>query len=139
MEIKVLLDTGGAAAAGVDRNALIENIQAELDKVTADAGAVPVKPRKKAPPEGAQGDLAAIQWIIDIATNPAMAKAYAYGVIMAINAIVKAMKSKESGDQKGTDKGPEKGPVKISVHGKNIVLPAVTSTIKSFLEKIGDE
>ncbi|ESX00684.1 hypothetical protein X769_22580 [Mesorhizobium sp. LSJC268A00] len=139
MEIKIVLDTGGAAAAGVDRDALIANIQAELDKITSDAGATPVKPKKKAPPGGAQGDLAAIQWLVDIATNPAMAKLYAQGLIMAINAILKVAKSKEAEGKKTADPSTEKAPVQISVSGEKIALPAATSVIKAILDKIGDE
>src|SRR4051812_7593005 len=96
MKITVLLDTRGAAAAGVDHDALVSDIQAELDKLTASAGAGAIKPVHQPPPKGAQGDVSAIQWLIDIATDPAMAKAYAQALIYAINTILQAAKSKQA-------------------------------------------
>jgi hypothetical protein len=141
MQIKVVLDSGGAAVAGVDRDALIGNIQAELDKLTANAGMEPAKPIKKAAPKSAQGDVAIIQWLIDVATNPAMAKVYAQALVFALNEILRATKQKDVPRSKSTSKTPPRGEfsVRITVLGKQIALPAATSAIKGILDKLGGE
>ena len=139
VDIQVVLDTQGAAVAGVDRGALIADLQAELDKLAAAANVASPKPDKASPPEGAQGDAALIHWLIDFATNPAMARVYAQGLIMAINAIVSAVKPNTDNSVDGpggNEKGP-KVPVRITISGKEIVLPVATSAIKAFLDSLG--
>lgn len=139
MEIKVVLNTGGDAAPGLDRDALVADIQAELDKAAEAASSPPAKLKKTPAPEGAQGDFSAFQWILDIAADPAMAKLYARGIIMAINALLMAARSKEPGSKDSTDNTAEKPTVEISVLGKKIALPVATSVIKTILDKLGDE
>ncbi|WP_027053650.1 hypothetical protein [Mesorhizobium erdmanii] len=139
MKIEVILDTGGSATAGVDRDAFVANIQAELDKLAAAAGTKAPKPKERPAPPGAQGDLSALQWIIDIATDPAMAKTYASALIYGINQIIAAATSKQSGEkraQKGEASGEEKPIVKIKFLGKELALPVATSVIKKILESI---
>ncbi|RTM00950.1 MAG: hypothetical protein EKK31_22155 [Hyphomicrobiales bacterium] len=139
MKIEVTMDTGGSAAAGVDRDALVTNIQAELDKLAVTTGTKAPKPKERPAPPGAQGDLSALHWIIDIATDPAMAKAYASALIYAINEIVAAATSKQSGEkptQSGDAEGGEKPTVKIKFLGKEVALPIAASVIKKILESI---
>lgn len=130
MKFEVIMDTGGSAVAGVDRDALIANIQAELDKLAAAAGTAAPTPEEQPAPAGAQGDLSALQWIIEIATDPAMAKAYATGLIYGINQIIAAATSKQGRDKPSDDKdsGGEKPVVKIKFLGTEVALPVQANT-----------
>lgn len=133
------MDTGGSATAGVDRDALVANIQAELDKLASTAGAKAPKPKERPAPPGAQGDLSALHWIIDIATDPAMAKAYATALVYAINEIIAAATSKQSGEKPGPNEEiarEEKPAVKIKFLGKEVALPVAVNVIKKILESI---
>lgn len=139
MDIAVALDTQGAAVAGVDRNALITNVQAELDKLAAATNVQSPRPDKEPPPPGAQGDAALVHWLIHFATDPSMARVYAQGLIMAINAIVSAAKpgTGEANDPSRTENKGSKGPIRIAILGKEIILPVATSAIKAFLDTLG--
>jgi hypothetical protein len=137
MKISVSLDTNGAAAAGVDRDALIANLQAEMDKLADAANAARPEPDKQPPPAGAQGDAAIVQWIIEVATDPAMAKLYAQGLLMALNSIIGAAKKKEVPAEVGDEsQSTAKRPVKVTLSGKEIGLPVTTAIIKTFLEDL---
>ena len=145
MQIRITLDTGGAAIAGVDRDELVADIQAEVDKLAGEVGTETAKPDYEAAPRDAQGDISVIQWLIEVATDPEMAKFYARALILSINAILSAAKSKETKDNKKGSKGPkpddanDRSIVRISVLGKEFMLPATTSAIKSILNNLGDE
>ncbi|SPU47821.1 Uncharacterised protein [Brevundimonas diminuta] len=136
MDIRVAFDTNGAAVEGVDHAALVADLQAELDKLAAEANVAPPKPDKQSPPEGAQGDAALIQWALDIATDPAMAKVYAQGLLLAINSILTAAKSKEAPAE--TEATQQKRAVTVSIFGKDIGLPVATAVIKTFLDHLQD-
>lgn len=141
MKIQVAFDTSGAATAGVDREALVADLQAELDKLAETAGVDAPAPDKSSPPEGAQGDAAIIQWLLEVASDPAMAKAYAQGLLLAINSILNAAKGRESetADQsKEAEQSPPKKPVTVTIFGKEIGLPVATTVIKTFLENLQD-
>ena len=139
MEIRVAFDTNGAAAAGVDRAALIADLQAELDKLAEAAKVAPPKPDKQAPPAGAQGDAAVVQWILEVATDPAMAKLYAQGLLLAINSILSAAKNREapSTETSESEQHTTKA-IKVTVFGKELGLPVAASVIKTFLEHLQD-
>lgn len=141
MKIDVLFDTLGAAPAGIDREAVIANIQAEVDKLTEAAKSAPASKKMVAPPEGAQGDLSGVQWLIDIATDPEMAKIYAKGLIFALNAILASSYIGKSSDTKAEGEKDSAKPVKVTVKDKNlvkeIILPAATAVIKEFLDSLG--
>ncbi|MDB5539910.1 MAG: hypothetical protein JWQ89_1637 [Devosia sp.] len=139
MKIEVIMDTGGVATAGVDRAALVDNIQAELDKLAATAKTAAPQPKAQPAPAGAQGDLSVLQWILDIAADPVMAKAYASGLVYAINQILNAARSEQSGDKADQTSGSdtdEKPVVKISIFGRDLALPVATAVIKKFLESL---
>jgi hypothetical protein len=144
MDIEIVFDTNGSAVAGVDRHVLVADIQAELDKLASQAGAKPIQPTRQLPPEGAQGDFASLHWLLHMATDPAMAKVYAQGLVFAINSLLAAAKSKENGDtgSAGKPANPSQAPaekllVNISLLGKEIALPATTAVIKAILDQIG--
>jgi hypothetical protein len=55
MDVEVVLDTGGAAVAGVDRDALIADMQAELNKLASAAGTTTVQPKQLVEPSPVEG------------------------------------------------------------------------------------
>ncbi len=139
MEVRVAFDTSGAAAAGVDRDSLIADLQAELDKLATRADAPTPKPDKSPPPEGAQGDAAIIHWLLHVAADPAMAKVYAQGLLTAINSILTAAQSREtesSASSEGQEPAPKPKPVTIKLLGQEIALPVATAMIKAFLDQL---
>ena len=145
MQIQLVLDTGGAPA-GINREALIADIQAEIDKLTAATGAAAAKPAHQPVPKGAQGDVAIIHWLVKLATNPAMSATYARALIFALNTILQAAKSKKSApkadDKKasaeGTSAADEKPRLAIKFPVGELILPATTAAIKLILDKLSD-
>jgi hypothetical protein len=67
MQIGVNFDTGGVAVSGVDQQRLIDDIQAEVDKLTSKLQIESVRPGRTRPPPGAQGDWGSFHWVIDFA------------------------------------------------------------------------
>ncbi|WP_456854389.1 hypothetical protein [Bradyrhizobium sp. USDA 4501] len=72
----MVLDTKESATAGIDRATLISNTQAEVDKFSTQLGVKAVPAHQKPAPAGAQGDASVTEWVMKIATDPAMVKAY---------------------------------------------------------------
>lgn len=152
MQINVIFETYGTAVAGVNKEALTANLQAELDKFAASVGAEPPKAKTKAAPPGAQGDFSAVQWLIDMASDPAMSKAYVKALIFAINALLQAAGAKEAKPEPPPKRGKrasksakksteteDEPAVRIAILGKEIALPAATSAINALLKQLGDE
>lgn len=145
MEIEFVLETDGAAVAGIDRVALVADIQAELDKFVLTAGAPPAEPTPRTAPAGAQGDWTAIHWLLHVAAEPSMAKVYAQGLIFAINTILEAAKSKETKGSEASRKEttsaslPGKPSVTVKMIGKEIALPATTIAIRLMLDQLGNQ
>jgi hypothetical protein len=145
MQMQLELDTGGAPA-GNNRQALVADVQAEIDKLAAAAGATTAKPAHQPVPKGAQGDVAVIHWLVKLATNPSMSVTYAKALIFALNTILQAAKSKKA-VSKAEDKKPsaeaanmpeEKPRLTIKFSVGDLVLPATTAAIKIILDKLGD-
>jgi hypothetical protein len=140
MDLAIVFDTKGSSVAGIDRDALIANIQAEVDKFSSKLGAKPVSATKKPAPSGAQGDASITEWIMKVAADPAMVKAYAQILIFAINQLVSAAKAKEKGAEKTSGKKEaDDKPVKIKLFDKQILLPATQAAIKAVLDSIKDQ
>jgi len=138
MQLKLILDTGGAPT-GIDREALVNNIQAELDKFAKAVRAQPPKRTSEPVPEGAQGVISIIHWFIQVLTDPAMAPAYAKTLVYALNDILLAIRlSKKSAQNEQHDPKDEKPQIKLSISKIELILPAATATIKKFLESLGD-
>ncbi|MBX9646720.1 MAG: hypothetical protein K2X57_06670 [Xanthobacteraceae bacterium] len=142
MDIELLLDRRGAARAGVDYSALAANLQAEIDKLAKREGVTAGPPLEQGPPDGAQGDPALIHWLVHLATEPAMAKAYASALIFALNEIVAAIRPKNaSGTAIAEDDKSDNAPAHLSVRikklGNDVVLPTTTAAIQAFLENLG--
>ena len=142
MQIKLVLDTGGAPA-GINREALVADIQAELDKLTKTAGTGDAKASPQPVPEGAQGDIAIVHWLVRLAADPAMAPAYARGLIYALNAILQAAKSKMPAPKKdetkstSADAKEEKPRLSVTLPVGELVLPTTTAAIKAILDNLG--
>lgn len=143
MDLDLSLDRRGAAKAGVDYGALTENLQAEIDKLAKREGVTVAPPNEQAPPDGAQGDPALIHWLVQVATEPAMAKAYASALLFALNEILSAVRPKKGSSERAaegdkTDDAPARLNVRIAKFGKDVVLPTTTAVIRSFLEDLGN-
>jgi hypothetical protein len=159
MHVEVILDTGGAAVAGIDQQRLVDDIQAELDKLTSKGQTESAKAKRTRPPPGAQGDWASFHWVIDFVTDPKMAPVYARAVIYALNTILqsagfkksaaskKSARSKKSEVSKGFEGAskakkqsviPAEQPVRITVRDKEFLLPATTAAINAFLKHLGE-
>ena len=145
MKLNVVLDTKGVAAAGVDQNELIADIQAEVDKLASQLGSKPIKPRREQAPETAQTDMEILQWLIDIATDPEMARSYARVFIYSINSILTATKSRESNPDNslrknsGKRKSEDSSKARVEILGKKILLPTTARAIKAILKELGEE
>ncbi|MEY2536779.1 MAG: hypothetical protein QOG67_519 [Verrucomicrobiota bacterium] len=142
MDLTIAYDTKGSAVAGIDRNALIANIQAEVDKFSTQVGTKTVPATQKPAPPGAQGDSSITEWVMKVAADPAMVKTYIQILVFAINELVSAAKTKERGAEKkasSTSKEADDKPVKISILGKQILLPATQAVIKALIDNIKDQ
>jgi hypothetical protein len=139
MDLTIAYDTKGSAVAGIDRDALIANIQAEVDKFSTQVGAKAVTATQKPAPSGAQGDSSITEWVMKVAADPAMFKTYIQILVFAINELVSAAKTKERGAEKKSSKEADDKPVKISVLGKQILLPATQAVIKALIDSIKDQ
>lgn len=141
MDVELTLDRSGGSKAGVDYGALEDNLQAEIDKLAAQDNVTSGAPERSAAPDGAQGDHAMIQWLVHLATEPAMAKTYANALVFALNEIVGAVRSRQTATEEGTSAGdepPARLHVRLAKLGKNITLPTTTAAIQAFLEGVGD-
>lgn len=139
MDLTIAYDTKGSAVAGIDRDALIANIQAEVDKFSTQVGAKAVTATQKPAPSGAQGDSSITEWVMKVAADPVMLKTYIQILVFAINELVSAAKTKERGAEKKASKEADDKPVKISVLGKQILLPATQAVIKALIDNIKDQ
>lgn len=71
-----------------------------------------------------------------------MVKTYIQILVFAINELVSAAKTKERGAEKkasSTSKEADDKPVKISILGKQILLPATQAVIKALIDNIKDQ
>jgi hypothetical protein len=140
VDLTIVFDTKGSAVAGIDRAALIANIQAEIDKFSSQLGTKSVSATQKPAPSGAQGDSSITEWIMKIAADPAMVKAYVQILVFAINELVSAAKTKERGAERPSSKKEvDDKPVKITILSKQILLPATQAAIKAVIDSIKDQ
>ncbi|MEO1526571.1 MAG: hypothetical protein AAFX06_14135 [Planctomycetota bacterium] len=126
---------------GVDIAALVDNIDAEVQKFSSELGAE--SSQKKTPaPAGAQGDFGLVEWIIDAITDPDLARTYGTTLVFAINQLLNAVGKKDQqpkeAKEEQDDEPTEEPPAKIKMFGKEIALPATTHVIKKFLESLGE-
>jgi hypothetical protein len=141
MNIKVSLQGNAFTSAGIDRTAAVSDIEAEINKL---AKTLSVKPRRKETPapDGAQGELEIIEWIIKVAKDPKMAALYAKALIFAVNQIIEAWQSRKHERSDTHDDEADKKvkpPVKVTLSGKSIALPATTVAIQKFLKSLEND
>ena len=134
VNLEIELNSRGAAARGVDMQALQDNIQAELNKIAASAKIQEPRPTKSAPPAGAQGDAALIHWLLHLAGEPSMIKVYARAAVFGVNEFLRAARRRIEENENG-DKEPETLTVRIKRLAKDIVLPATEAAIKATLDE----
>lgn len=130
MRIEIEIDGKAAAIQGADIGALSSDIKSELDEFSKHLGADEPKRTEKRPEGGAQGEIELIQFLVELAKEPAAIKAAISSVVYAINEIANARS--KSGPQEDT----EKKSVKMKVLGKEVVLPATVAVIKQFIEDL---
>lgn len=150
MDILVRLDTGGAALAGIDYNALTDDITSELEKLAKSTGSKDPSLSKEAAPAGAMGDFSVVEWLLHVASQPAMAKVYAQTLVYAINAVLTSRKGNSGSSESSssdTSAAPEtksKQPpstghmVTIEVLGKEFLLPTATAVIQAVFDSLKD-
>ena len=141
MDIKISLKTNDVVAAGINQDAVIKDIEAEVNKLAEELNVTPKRNEKKAP-AGAQGGPEWIKWILKAAIDPKMAIFYAKAIIFAINKILNALKQNGSETEVSshdTKNIRQTQPITIKMLGKEITLPAATIIIQNFLKSIGDE
>lgn len=143
MQIKLVLDTEGVSA-GINRQALVADVQAELDKLTSAAGVQQAKPSPQPVPKGAQGDIAVIHWLVKLAADPVMSATYARALIYTLNAILRAVKSKvpapkkNDADASSNELKDDKPQLRVTLPVGDLVLPATTAVIKAVLDQLGE-
>jgi hypothetical protein len=136
MELQLNL-TCSDAHAGVDQQALIADVQAEVKKLEPYLTETP-KQVSLPPPRDAQGGLQVIQWLLHVASDPKMAVVYARAFIFAINKILESRTEKIATGQKGKGLQKKKRPTPITIKalGKELVLPTTSALIEEFLKSL---
>jgi hypothetical protein len=135
MNVTVSLNTGGSATAGVDRQALVDNIQAEVEKLASASGAAAPSTTYTEAPAGAQGDIFSVHWLLHLAQTPNMIKVYINGLVFALNSIASSARRPDASDKNGDEKA-NPPLVKVDVLGKEFLLPASVAVIQSILDSI---
>lgn len=130
-DVRVELETGGAATAGVDINALGRNIQAELNNFAAALDRPAPEVERVPPPEGAQGMDQALHWLMHFATEPPMLKVYAKSLLFTLNEIAMAARRTARSDD------APNFVVRVKALGKEIALPAATAAIQAVIDEAG--
>ncbi|NOC47327.1 hypothetical protein [Ruegeria sp. HKCCD7559] len=130
MELIVEFDSQIAAEKGVVTEDMLADLEAEIDGFAKHVGASSIGQSKKPAPDGAQGELELLQFLIEVAKEPMAIKAGISSLVYALNEIASA-KGKSA-----VDDPAEKKVAKLKVLGKEIVLPASIAVIKQFIEEV---
>jgi hypothetical protein len=136
MDITVILDTGGKSIEGLDKGALQADIEAEIQEFALRTNAKPPHRRTVSAPPGAQGEDQLIHWLVEVLKEPAMIGVYARTLVFALNELASSV-SKIRNKSKPTPGGTEHAQpfaVRVSILGREILLPAATAMVKQFLE-----
>ena len=137
MNITVSL-TPREAPAGIDQEHLTSDVEAEIKKLAARVETEPTRVDHPAP-QDAQGAHQIIEWVVNLATDPTMASAYAQGFLYALNQIVQGYLQKKSGPTESAPKKKAKSSTalaKVTIAGKTIFLPVATVAIREFLKSL---
>lgn len=105
-----------------------------------------LKEQARSAPHNAQGDVDLLTFTLDVASNPAMIRAYLNALLFGLDAIVR----KSRGEDAPKPEQPENpdgqktldmstGPrLDVKVLNREIVLPATTAFISEFVKTIAD-
>lgn len=129
--------TYSEAHAGVDQEALLADLEAEVAKVEPYLGKKP-KQVSLAAPQEAQGEVHIIQWLLDFASDPKNSILYARLFLFAVNKILESRTKKVVADKHGKAAKEEKRPTPVTVKalGKELALPTATRVIEEFLKHL---
>ncbi|MFN3878123.1 MAG: hypothetical protein ACK4MH_07085 [Brevundimonas sp.] len=141
MSVSIILDTGGEQPAGQNYENLVADVRAEVEGFAQSAGGKTTE-KMKAAPENAQGAESLIEFIVDVAQNPAMYKAYAQALLYGLDQIIKGIRGDDARSEQSTgdqaelplDRGAK---LKLKIAAKEIALPATTAAISEFIEGLG--
>jgi hypothetical protein len=131
-----------AVPSGLDFNALTENIEAEVVKITSMSAGSSFKKNTLPPPAGSQGHDLVVQWLLHFAEQAQMVQVYAKAFVFSVNELLQSAKS----STKRTDQLPSKNPEKddspsfaarLTILGKDVILPTTVAAINTFLSDIG--
>lgn len=130
--MQILVEINGLTAAekGVHTEELVADISAEVSEFSKHVGAVQSELHKKSAPEGAQGEFELIQFLIEVAKEPAAIKAYINMFIYAINEIMSAKGRSKEGETEQSNVS------KLKIGKREILLPASVAVIKQFIEEV---
>lgn len=130
MKIEIDILGGVTAQQGANLADLEADLQAEAESFASHVGVPEPDTKRKPAPQGAQGEVELIQFLIEVAKEPMAIKAAISALIYGANEIASA-KSKSSEEDI-----EEKKAVRIKLLGKEIALPASVAVIKQFIEEI---
>jgi hypothetical protein len=130
MKIEIEILGPVATQQGADVSDLEADLQAEADSFANHVDASKPQANRKPAPKDAQSEFELIQFIIEVAKEPAAIKAAINVLIYGANEISSAKsKSKEEDED-------EKKSIRMKLLGKEIALPASVAVIKQFIEEI---
>ena len=106
------------------------DLQAEANGFADHVDASQPQINRTSAPKGAQGDFELIQFVIEVAKEPAAIKAGINALIYGANEISSAKSRSKEADEEATKS------VRMKLLGKEIALPASVAVIKQFIEEI---
>lgn len=141
MSVNITLDTGGDQPAGQNYEHLVADVREEVREFSNRSGGK-ITEKTSPAPENAQGADSLIEFIIDVAQNPAMYKVYAQTLLYGLNQILKGVRGEDARIQQSSEDQAELpldsgAKVKLKIAAKEIALPATTAAISEFIEGLG--
>lgn len=130
MQIIVELNGMAAAEKGVQTGEILSDLKEEIASFVEHVSAESFSQLETPAPPGAQGEFELVQFLIEVAKEPAAIKAAISSLVYAVNEITSA-RGKSSEDDPA-----EKKVSKLKILGKQIMLPASVAVIKQFIEEV---
>jgi len=130
MKIKIEILGAVATQQGANVDDLAADLQAEANGFADHVDASQPQINRTSAPKGAQGDFELIQFVIEVAKEPAAIKAGINALIYGANEISSAKSRSKEADEEATKS------VRMKLLGKEIALPASVAVIKQFIEEI---
>lgn len=130
MKIEIEILGSVATQQGANVSDLEADLQAEANGFADHVDASKPQAIRKPAPKDAQSEFELIQFIIEVAKEPAAIKAGINALIYGANEISSAKSKSNEEDEE------EKKSVRMKLLGKEIMLPASVAVIKQFIEEI---